>query len=155
MPRWPESLPLRYAPEQFCDDDDVAYDDGNVWFHGTVTEGMLEIHDLVATDKSKQRARTGIGRAALQSLRPHFEEIVARQVGDDECHIARHPAFLFWRKMLVEGLIDGIAVGYAEDLITRENIHDEIATCYGTLVPSDGLDDCMARSHQQHVDTLS
>lgn len=140
MQSWPESLPLRYDPEQFSDDDDVAYDDGNVWFHGTVTEGLLDIHDLVALDKAMRRARTGIGRAAMQALRPHFEQIVARQVGDDECHIARHPAFLFWRKMLAEGLIDGIAVGYSEHLVTRGNIHDEIETCYGTLVPSDGLE---------------
>lgn len=140
MASWPESLPLRYDPEQFCEDDDVAYDDGDVWFHGTVTDNMLEIHDLVALDRSKQRARTGIGRAALQLLRPHFEQIVARQVGDDECHIASHPAFLFWRQMLVEGLVDGIAVGYSECLVTRANIHDEIETCYGTMVPSDGLE---------------
>ncbi len=144
MPHWPETLPLRYDPEQFSDDEDVAYDDGNVWFHGSVTEGLLEIHDLVALDRSMRGARTGIGRAAMQALRPHFDRIVALQVGDDECHIARHPAFLFWRKMLAEGLVDGFAVGHAEHLVTRDNIHDEIVTCYGTMVPSDGLEGPLA-----------
>lgn len=146
MVSWPEYLPLGYDREQFFDDDDVAYDDGDVWFHGTVTGNMLEIHDLVAVDRCKRRARTGIGRFALQSLRPHFEQIVARQVGDDECHIASHPAFLFWRQMLVEGLVDGIAVGYSERLVTRDNIHDEIETCYGTMVPSDGLEGRLAHA---------
>jgi hypothetical protein len=48
--------------------------------------------------------------------------------------------------MLVEGLVDGIAVGYSEHLVTRDNIHDEIETCYGTMVPSDGLEGGLAHA---------
>lgn len=136
----PDSIPMRYAPDMFCDDEDVAYDDGNVFFHGSVFDDKLEIHDLIATTRALRGARSGIGRKAMETVRPHFDTIVACQVGDDESPIPEQPAFLFWRGMLVDGLVDAISVGYGDAVITRENIHDEIRTCYGSFVPSVGME---------------
>lgn len=137
--RLPASLPMRYAPDLFDDDEDVAYDDGRVFFHGSVYGQHLEIHDLIATDKALRGGRSGIGRLAMKAVRPHFDRITACQVGDDTAPIIDQAAFLFWRRMLVDGLVDGISIGYGGSVITRDNMHEEIATCYGTFVPTDGM----------------
>jgi hypothetical protein len=139
LPPLPSELPMRYAPDLYHEDEDVAFDNGEIFFHGSVVGTRLDIHDLHANDRAMRGARSGIGRRAIAQVRPHFETIVARQVGDDISPVLEQPAFLFWRSMLVEGLIDGIAVGYSDEIVTRENLHEPIETCYGTFIPSDGL----------------
>ncbi|NTF17659.1 hypothetical protein G6L37_04550 [Agrobacterium rubi] len=142
----PAGLPMRYAPDLFTEEEDVAFDDGHVYFHGSVYDQRLEIHDLLTHDRDLRGARTGLGRKAMDAIRPHFQTIVACQVGEDTAPVPEQPAFLFWRRMLVDGLIDAISIGYGDCVITRDNVGEEIRSCYGTFNPSDGLIDKYASS---------
>lgn len=140
MRELPATLPMRYAPDLFDDEEDVAYDDGDVFFHGSVYGRSLEIHDLIANARDLRGARTGVGRKALQTVRDHFDHILACQVGEDTAPILEQPAFKFWRRMLIDGLVDGISIGYANCVVTRENFHEEAHSIYGSFIPADGLD---------------
>lgn len=142
MQDWPETL--RYDPDASEDDEgDVLFDNGEVWFHGTVIGSTLHIHDLVAIDKNLQKARSGIGRRAMEQIRPLFDVISPRQVGTDleskATDLSEHTAFLFWRAMLVEGLVDLISIGYDKDQVTRENLWDEREAWFGRYIPGEGL----------------
>lgn len=147
MQSWPETLPLRYDVDcQYGeeDEDDVLFDNGEVWFHGTIIGNELHIHELVAKDRNKQKARTGVGRRAMEEIRPYFEIISPRQVATDlreqpDAEILDHQAFLFWRAMLVDGLVDVISVGYDQHQITRDNLMEQQVGSLGTFIPGEGL----------------
>lgn len=144
MTTWPENLPLRYDIEGTygSDEEDVVFDNGEVFFFGSVYKGELHIHEFFALDKALQKARTGAGRRALEEVRPYFLSISPRQVATDlrenpGMTVLEHPAFLFWRAMLGEGLVDRISLGYDEHQVTRENISDRISGTLGDFVPGE------------------
>jgi hypothetical protein len=125
-----------------CDEGDVVFDNGECWFYGSVEGGRLTIHDFTAIDETLVRARSGIGRRACEALRPYFNEIVANGVGEmpaDAGPYLEQPAFLFWRAMLVEGLVDSIIPTFHNGSIDRINISEEHRTPFGVFVPADGL----------------
>lgn len=142
--RWKDSLPMTDEHAACVDEGDVVFDNGECWFYGTVEGDRLVIHDLIAVDKSMIRGRTGVGRRACEAIRPFFAEIVASGVGEDPEHagpLPMQPPFLFWRAMLVEGLVDAIIPTFHDRGIDRGNLFDEHVTSLGTFVPADGLEE--------------
>jgi hypothetical protein len=116
---WKDHLPMEVY-EDGDDENDFAYDDGVVWFFGTVNDDRLVIHDLTVKDRGLRQARTGLGRLTCQKLRPHFNEIIASGVGEfiPDVPIEEQKPYLFWKAMLDEELIDGIIPMYG-DIVRR------------------------------------
>jgi hypothetical protein len=140
---WRENLPMTDEDDACIDEGDVVFDNGECYFYGTVEGDRLVIHDFVATDKNLAGARTGVGRRACESLRPYFGEIVASGVGEDPNSVGPfigQPPFLFWRAMLVEGLVDSIIPTFHDSSIDRGNLFAEHVTPLGIFVPGEGLD---------------
>lgn len=142
MARWKTDLPMTDEDDACCDEGDVVFDNGECWFYGTVEDDRLIIHDFTALDKELIRARSGVGRRACEALRPYFSEIVANGVGElpeEGGPFLEQPAFLFWRAMLVEGLVDAIIPTFHDRGIDRHNLREEHRTPLGVFVPADGL----------------
>lgn len=142
MNDWKRDLPMTEDDDYCCDDGDVVFDNGECWFYGSVEGNRLVIHDFAAVDKKMIRGRSGIGRRACEAVRPYFSEIVASGVGEDPKHVGPYveqPPFLFWRAMLVEGLIDMIIPTFHDRSIDRGNMDIEHRTPLGTFIPSEGL----------------
>jgi hypothetical protein len=114
--------------EDACDNDWV-YQDSDVYFEFTArVDGQATIHDIVTLNPEKRGARSGIGRATLQTLKAHFPLIVASGVGEDpDDPLMEFKPFLFWRAMLEEELVDGIVLTYDPVMITRDNLHERLA----------------------------
>lgn len=119
---WQEELPM-VVSEDGDDENDFDYIDDEVRFFGTVNDDRLVIHDLVALDRTKRGARSGIGRRLCERLRPYFSEIVASGVGEpfyeSRMPIPEQKPFLFWKSMLDEGLIDEI-IPFEGAVVRRE-----------------------------------
>lgn len=138
MAHFSERMPVRNDdPEEWSlEEDDWWYDDGDIWAMFSVVGDEAVIHEFSAHDPDKQGARTGIGRTAVRSFRENFKTVTASGVGDDHPQtISQHPAFRFWRKMLEDGLIDGIITLGRNSSITREMLAHPIETGYGVIYP--------------------
>lgn len=142
MQDWRDALPMTEDDDACCDEGDVVFDNGECWFYGTVEGERLVIHDFAATDRTLAGGRTGIGRRACEMLRPYFAEIVASGVGDHPQdagpYLTQRP-FLFWRAMLLEGLVDSIIPTFHDRSIDIDNLFEEHHTPLGVFVPGDGI----------------
>lgn len=125
--------------EDACDNDWV-YNDGEVYIEFTArVDGQATIHDITTLNATKRGARTGVGRATLQTLKSHFPLIIASGVGEDPNeNLLEFKPFLFWKSMLEEKLVDGIVLIYDSVMITRDNLQEklvEIEAEHGPVVP--------------------
>jgi hypothetical protein len=114
---WLTDLPMVTDPS-FDDENDVAFDDGEVYFFATVVRKRLVIHEFVAKEPGLQGARTGLGRKTCETIRPYFREIVASGVGDEipGAPLEEQAAYLFWKAMLDEGLVDEVIPTYGPSI---------------------------------------
>jgi len=131
-------LPLTQDHPDVTEPEDWWYDDGDVCILMTVRDDVAILHDVVAKNPSEVAARTGIGRKAMARLRDHFREIVASGVGDPYAgsNYDQQPAFLFWRQMLREGLIDRISFIICGTEMTREELVRPVETMFCTVNPA-------------------
>jgi hypothetical protein len=127
-------------------DEHFRFDNGELWAVITVLDGAATIHEFYAHDEAMAGGRSGIGRRALELLRPHFAHVMAGGVGEPDTvdpetgrrSYAVQPSFLFWRGMLREGLVDEIDLMICGTRITRDMLAEEIVTLGGvTIDPAD------------------
>jgi hypothetical protein len=129
-------------------DEHFRFDNGELWAVISVCDGAATIHEFYAHDQSLADARTGIGRRALELLRPHFTHVMAGGVGDPnvvdpetgEKSYAVQPSFLFWRGMLRDGLVDEIDLMICGTSVTREMLGETFVTLTGVTVEPDERD---------------
>lgn len=132
-----QHMPVEFNEDAEPEDNDWIYDDGDVYAEFTACmDGRAAIHVLEATDSDNHGARKGIGRKAIKAFREHFPYIIASGVGDGHTEgLLDNPAFLFWKKMLEEDLIDGIDLVGDNETLTRENIDAKIEEIEANILP--------------------
>ncbi len=131
-------MPVEFNEDAEPEDNDWLYNDGDVYAEFTACmDGRAAIHVLEATDSDNHGARKGIGRKAIKAFREHFPHIIASGVGDGHIEgLLDNPAFLFWKKMLEEDLIDGIDLVGDKETLTRENIDAKMAEIESKSLPT-------------------
>jgi hypothetical protein len=136
-------LPITQDHPDVTEPNDWFFDDGHVAILMTIEGDVAVLHDVFAIDPEQREGRSGVGRRALGLLREGFREIVASGVGDpygDDTEDSRpdyavQPAFLFWRQMLREGLIDRIDFMICRTQMTRDDLTRQVRTGFCTIDP--------------------